>query len=156
MDVKKIEIDLCAYLSHDDMRTIAIEEFRAVARQKSKEDFQRILDNAAFELVRREVDELFDGGMAETVKSRAYQVIGEMTTFTVFKKKDAWGTEESRAYVHLQSAMDDAKPLIAERVNEIIRGMSNGALHDLIQQQIAVAIIEKLTAPIAALTKEAK
>lgn len=145
----KVEIAISDYLSDSEMRQIAVDAFREVAATKAREDFQRILDNAAYELVRREVDTVFDGGMAETVKAKAIQVIAGLSAFTVFKKPDAWCRESSVAWTHLQAAMRDAQPAIEARVNEIIASMDHDDLSELISDQIGSAILNKLLTPLA-------
>lgn len=150
MNTNTITVNISDYLSDDDMRQIAIEQFRAVAAQKACKDFERILDNAAYELVRREVDSVFDGGMAETVKAKAIEVIGNLSTFTVFKKPDVWDRGSSKAWDHLQAAMDGAQPAISDRVQEIVSSLDRDYLYDLICEKVGVAIMDKLTSTGAA------
>lgn len=145
MTAHQITVNVFDYLTDADMRQIMIDEFRVVAAQKAREDFQRILDNAAYELVRKEVDAVFDGGMAEAVKTRAIAVIDKLSDFTVFRKPDAWDREASKGWVHLQAAMDEAKPLISARVQQIVAGLGEENLRYLVEEQIGPAIIAKLT-----------
>ena len=142
-----IEVELTDHLSAEDMRRIAQAEFAEVCRSKSQADFERILSNAAYELVRREVDAVFDGKMVEQVREKAVSVIGSMSAMTVFKRPDAWDREASKGWTHLQTSIDEAQPAIAARVHEIIQSMDSSRLSDLIEDRIGIAILEKLTAP---------
>lgn len=141
-----VEIDIDDYLSEDEKRSIARDAFRLACAAHTKKDFERILSNAGYALVEKEVDAVFDGGMAETVKTTAINVIGNLTAHTVFKRPSAWDTESSKAYVHLQRAMDEAFPAIKERVSEIIAAMTEDDLRYLIERQVGDAILAKLTA----------
>ena len=145
--MSEITVNIDEFLTDDDKREIAKSAFREAAERRSNKDFERILSNAGYALVQQEVDAVFDGEMASVVRDKAIEVIRAMSSITVFKRPDAWDREASKGWMHLQSAMDEAKPLIAERVNEIVRGMDITFLHDLIQDRIAVAIIEKLQQP---------
>lgn len=141
-----VVVNLDDYLSDEEKRQIARDAFREVCAAKSAKDFERILDNAAYALVRQEVDAVFDGGMAELVKAKAVEVIKKLSDFTVFKKPDAWDREASKAYVHLQAAMSEAGPAIRARVNHIIESMDSEKIEDMIRYELAGAIIDKLTA----------
>lgn len=139
-------IDVMDYLSDDEKLRIATEAFRAECAKRSAQDFERILANAAYFLVRKEVDAVFDGGMEELVKAKAVHIIGTLSAFNVFKKPDAWDRDESRGWRHLQQAMDESAPLIRERVNAIVSDMTYTDLRELIESQVTNAIIEKLMA----------
>lgn len=143
---KTVEIDIDDFVTESDKRQIARDAFRQMCVATSQKDFERILSNAGYNMVKEEVDLVFDGEMATAVRNNAIKVINSLTAHTVFKKADAWDRDESKAWRHLQVAMDDLQPVIAQRVTEIIQGMTRDDLHELIQQQISVAIIDKLTA----------
>ena len=142
-----ISLNLDDYLTDEDKRQIAITEFREVARAKSQADFERILSHAAYHLVHAEVDAVFDGKMAETVKEKAVSVIAKMSEHSVFRAPDALQREASKGWTHLQASIDEAAPLIRQRVAEIIEGYDSAALRELIEEQVTDAIITKLTAP---------
>lgn len=139
-------VDISDYLTDDDRRSIARDEFRKVCARRTEEDFQRILSNAAYDIVGKEVDAVFDEGMAAAVKAKAIKVIAGLSAFTVFRKPDAWDRAESKGWTHLQSAIDEARPLIAARVNQIVADMDEIDLRELVADQIGEAIIAKLTA----------
>lgn len=141
-----ISVNIDDYLSEDEKRSIARDSFRAACATKSKEDFERILSNAGYALVQKEVDAAFDGGMAEAVKAQALKVIERMSDFTVFKKPDAWDREASKGFVHLQAAMSEAGPAIRARVNQIIENMDPEKIEDMVRHELAGAIIDRLTA----------
>ena len=122
----------------------ARDAFRSVCVQKSQADFERILSNASYEICRKEVDAVFDGKMAEIVASKTTALINNLSSYSVFVKPNAWDREASKAWAHLQTAMDEAKPLIADRVNAVINEMTDDQMHDLISIRIADAVLERI------------
>lgn len=134
------------YLTEDEKRRIATEVFRAQCEQKARGDFERILSNAAYALVAREVDAAFDGGMVETVKAKALQVIENLGTHSVFRPKDAWQQESSKGWVYLQEALDANRDAIRSRVAEIIAGISRDELRGLLEDRLLDGIVERLKA----------
>lgn len=142
-----LELNLHDVLTEDQMRDIAADEFRRAVRAHAAADFERILSNAGYALVNREVDAAFDGKMAETVRTKAIEVIDGISAHTVFRAPSAWEPEPSIAYKHLQAAMQDAKPLVAARVHQIIEAMSEERLRDLIEATLTETIIAKLVKP---------
>lgn len=141
-----MEINLKDHLDDDMLRAIAEDEFRKLVRQQCKDDFERILSNAGYALVHREVDAAFDDGMAATVRDKAIEVINGISAGHVFRAPDAWNREPSKGWEHLQAAMAEAKPAIVSRVHAIIAGIDENRLLELIEHTIADAIVAKLTA----------
>lgn len=145
--MNKLELNLHDVLSDEQMRDIAEDEFRKAVRGYAHADFERILSNAGYALVHRDVDAAFNGEMAKTISAKAIEVIDGISAHIVFRAPSAWEPEPSVAYKHLQSAMQDAKPAIVARVNQIIEAIGEGTLRELIEAAIADAIIAKLTKP---------
>ncbi|MGZ8132578.1 hypothetical protein ACXU40_09320 [Bordetella bronchiseptica] len=142
-----ITINIDDYLSDEEKRQIARDEFRAACGRVSASNFERILSNAAYELVRKEVDAAFDGSMVETVRANAIKIINDLSPYTVFAKPNAWDREASKGWTYLQEAIEAARPAVAERVLAIIDTMSAVDLRERIEDLVCDAIIGKLTAP---------
>ncbi len=143
----EITINIDDYLSDEEKRQIARDEFRAACASRSAADFERILSNAAYDLVRKEVDAAFDGDMVDTVRANALKVIRELSSFTVFNRPNAWDTEASKGWTYLQEAIEAAKPAMAERVLAIIAEMDGDDLRGRLDGLIGDVIVSKLTAP---------
>lgn len=138
------EFDIDQYLTEEDKKRICREQFSEVARLKCQADFERIITNSAYLIVRDEVDKLFDGNMQEFLIERVEKVIKELSSFTVFNKPDAWDKTSSKGYDLLQQAVQDAQPLIVGRVVALIEGMSAEDLSWYVQGPLVAAILEKL------------
>lgn len=146
----EITVNIDDYLSHDEKAQIARDAFRSAAEMRSNADFERILSNASYHLVEKEVDAVFNGGMAALVRDKSVAIINNLSEFSVLRRPDAWGCEASKAWVHLQKAMDDAAPMIHARVQKIISDMSEEKLREMVEYEIVNAIVGKLTAPVIA------
>ncbi|BEG74469.1 MULTISPECIES: hypothetical protein [Achromobacter] len=142
-----LTINIDDYLGEEEKRQIARDEFRAACAGRSAADFERILSNAAYDLVRKEVDDAFEGDMVATVRANALRVIRELSSFTVFNRPNAWDTESSKGWKYLQEAIEAAKPVMAERVLAIIAEMDGDDLRGRLDGLIGDVIVSKLTAP---------
>lgn len=138
------ELDIDQYLTEEEKKRICSEQFAQVARLKCQSDFERIISNSAYMIVRDEVDKLFDGKMQEFLIERIEKVVKELSAFTVFNGPDAWDKTSSKGYDLLQQAVQDAKPLIVSRVIGLIEGMSQDDLAYRVQEPLVAAIMEKL------------
>ena len=50
-------MDFSKYLTEDEMREIAEQEFREVVRNKANKDLERIINNSAYSVVWKSVDD---------------------------------------------------------------------------------------------------
>ena len=139
-----MEINIQDYVTEEEMRRIAQEEFRNMCARSTKENFERILSNAAYEMVRKEVDEVFDAGMAKTVKTKAIKIIQDFNAYSVFRAPDAWDGQASKGWTHMQDAIDGAKPLIDEKIASYVRDMPEETLRELVAERFADAMIARL------------
>ncbi|WP_095067856.1 hypothetical protein [Pseudomonas sp. Irchel 3A18] len=144
--MSELTLNINDYLSDQEKTQIAREAFREAAAQQARKDFERILSNAAYHMVGEIVDQHFDGGMVETLKTNAIKVINNLSSTTVFSPPNAWDRASSKGFDHLQTAVDELKPAIHERVAKVIAGYSSTELRELIEAQVGEAIIKKLSA----------
>ncbi len=140
-----LSINIDEYLSESEKRQIVIDAFRAAAATHAQKDFERIISNSAYYLVGEIVDQHFDGNMVEVLKEKAISVINNLSSSTVFSPPNAWDRAASKGFEHMQSALDELKPLIHQRVNELIAKYNSEELRALIEEQVGAAIIQKLT-----------
>lgn len=141
-----MNIDIVDYLSFEERQGIAREAFFRAASIKCQEDFERILSNAAYALVAEEVNKAFDGDMVNIVREKAVCIINNMSSYSVFKGPDAWDMEASVGWKHLQVVMSEAKPLINTRVQEIIDGLDDNYLRQMLEDSLLNIIVDKLQA----------
>lgn len=144
--MSELTINVDDYLSESDKRRIVTDAFSAAAAAHSQKDFERIISNSAYYLVGEIVDQHFDGNMVATLKDKAISVINNLSSSTVFSPPNAWDRAASKGFEHMQSALDELKPMIHQRVHDLIARYSSEELRSLIEEQIGDAIIKKLTA----------
>ena len=61
-------MDFSKYLTEDEMRDIAEQEFRDMVRNKSSKDLERIISNSAYQVVWKAVDESLDNEAINILK----------------------------------------------------------------------------------------
>jgi hypothetical protein len=142
----EITVNIDDYLDESQKRAIVADAFRAAASQHAIKDFERIISNSAYYLVGDIVDQHFEGRMIETLKGKTIEVINKLSSTTVFSPPNAWDREASKGWQQMQSAIEELKPMIHQRVSEIIANYNSEELRRLIEEQISEAIIKKLQA----------
>ncbi|TCT82907.1 hypothetical protein [Pseudomonas sp. LP_4_YM] len=144
--MSELTINVDDYLNESDKRRIVTDAFSAAAAAHAQKDFERIISNSAYYLVGEIVDQHFDGNMVATLKDKAISVINNLSSTTVFSPPNAWDRAASKGFEHMQSALDELKPMIHQRVHDLISRYNSEELRSLIEEQIGDAIIKKLTA----------
>lgn len=144
--MSELTINVDDYLSESDKRRIVTDAFSAAAAAHAQKDFERIISNSAYYLVGEIVDQHFDGNMVATLKDKAISVINNLSSSTVFSPPNAWDRAASKGFEHMQSALDELKPMIHQRVHDLIARYNSEELRSLIEEQISEAIIAKLKA----------
>ncbi len=140
-----IEIDLNDYLTYDDRKEMARDVFRAACARQTQADFERIISNSAYFLVADLVNQHFSGEMVEILKAKTIHVIENLSSHTVFYPPSAWDRAASKGFEHLQTLLDEQKPLIADRLKTVIANYNSDDLREMVERQVGQAIINKLT-----------
>ena len=124
-----MEIDISQYLSEEDKKSIAIEEYCNAIRQLVQVDKERILSNCAYTVVQKLVDDAFNEDLNTILVDKIKDIINNLSPYSVFKRKDAWDKDESKGYKYLESAVEDNKQLIESKVQEIIAELDVSSFH---------------------------
>lgn len=140
-----IEIDLNDYITEDERKQMARDVFKAECARHVQADFERVLSNSAYYMVGELVDQHFDGSMVEVLKAKAIQVIKGLSSSTVFSPPSAWDRAASKGFTFMQESLEELKPAIHKRVQEVIATYNSEELRELIERQVGEAIIAKLT-----------
>lgn len=112
------------YLSEDQMRDIAIEEWRSICREACNGHQERIISNVAHDVVISMVAEALGDTALEQIRAKAISVIENLTEFTVFKRPDAWDRGPSPAYSALMDAVKANSELVNKKVGQCIGQLS--------------------------------
>ena len=111
-----MNINLTDYISEDEMKRIATEEFRNQIRKQSRQSLERVINNAAYAVVWEAVDECMDGEAISFLKSKVLDIINDMTSFNVFATPNAWDRKENMAHNLLVKAVRDNHSLLEQKV----------------------------------------
>ena len=111
-----MNINITDYISEDDMKRIATEEFRNQIRKQSRGSLERVINNAAYAVVWEAVDECMDGEAVSILKSKVLNIIDDLTSFNVFATPNAWERKENMAHNLLVNAVRDNYSPLEQRV----------------------------------------
>lgn len=126
-------MDFEKYLTEEEMREIAIKEWREVCREACSGNAERIMSNIAHDVVASMVDDSLGDGSRELIRAKAIEAIHKLSEFTVFRRADAWGRGESPAYKALMESVVSKKNLIDKKVEHAINTISKRDALDIIK-----------------------
>lgn len=98
MSLHTFELDVDSLLSEEDKIEIIKDEYRKVIRQVVNVDKERIFSNAAYTVVQKLVDEVFGEDLNTILVEKVKGIIKDLSSYTVFKKQDAWERDESKGW----------------------------------------------------------
>jgi len=109
----KYEIDIDMYLTEEEKKDLCKEYVREVLRSKNNHsNIERVLGNIAYNAAYAILDDCLTPEMMNIVREKTIKAIQESSNFGIFRKKDAWGTENSPAYTEVLNAINEHKHLI--------------------------------------------
>lgn len=127
-------MDISKYLTEDEMRDIAEQEFRDMIRNKSSKDLERIISNSAYQVVWKAVDESMDNEAINILKQKVVEIIGDMTEFNVFAKPNAWDRKENTAYGILVQTVRDNSDVLDIKVKDQINTLSKTQISKIVAE----------------------
>lgn len=114
-----ITLNIDDYLSYDEKKQLCIDYVRETLRGDTHQE-ERVLGNMAYEAAFAILDSVLTPEMMQSVRDKATEQITKVSDFHIFRKKDAWGQEDSPAYVEVQKAVAEHKHLINPLVKQAI------------------------------------
>ena len=111
------------YLSDDEIKAIMREALRDKVNHYLKDNFERMLSNAAYYVVWKEVDTVIDGTFKTQLEAKVQKQMSSFSEFNLFQKPDAWSRETNSAYKLLMQSIDNNKHLLDARVKEIVNNL---------------------------------
>ena len=143
-----MDIKIEDYLSEEEIKEIC----ENVLYQKIREDMRNLnvndiianISNAEVEaMVNTYVGE--DDFCKKEIPKKVHRIIDELSTYTVFRKADAWERKNSIAYDIMEEECRASRPLIKARVEQIINEYSFPQLErDEIMYTIADVLTDRL------------
>lgn len=118
--MNKIEIDIDDYLTEEDKKELCKEYVRETLRGDSNHK-ERVLSNMAYGASYKILDDSLTSEDMSTIKAQAKKALLDKNSYlSVFRKKDAWGGEDSEAYLEVKKAVKEHKHLISDLVKKTI------------------------------------
>ena len=143
-----MDIDIKDYLNHEEIKEIC----KDALYQKIREDMRKLNVNdiianisseAVAALVERHLGE--DNYCKKTIAQKTQQIIESLSSYSVFRKADAWERQNSIAYDIMEEECRAARPLIKKRVEQIINEYNFPQLErDEIMYTIADVLTDRL------------
>ena len=146
----KTEVIIEDYLSREEIQDIVKDELRILVKDSfRKEKLDTLIANSSYKIVWKAVDEEMDGNLIETIKTKTLDIINNLSSYSVFHKKDVWEHEDSKAYIYMQQAIEENKDLIfsmtKERiVTEIVKFIDTNYIQDCVNDLIYQIVEEKI------------
>jgi hypothetical protein len=115
-----LEINIDEYITEEEKKLIAKEAFKEACWLKFKDEnqVQRIIENSAYGIVYKMVDDTFDNNLTIVLTDKVQHLILNMQQYNLFRKPDVWSTEPNSAYQILERALIDNKELIESTVRD--------------------------------------
>lgn len=115
-----LEINIDDYITEEEKKLIAKEAFKEACwlKFKNENEVQRIIENSAYGIVYKMVDETFDKNLTTVLTDKVQHLILNMQQYNLFRKPDVWSREPNSAYQILERALLDNKELIESQVKE--------------------------------------
>lgn len=112
------------YLTEDQMRDIAIEEWRSVCRAACNGNAERIIENISYGVATKMVADALGENSNDLIRNRAVEIINGLSEFTVFRRPDAWDRGPTPAFTVLMDAVRANSDLVNKRVRETIHQLT--------------------------------
>ena len=143
-----MDIKIEDYLSKEEIKEIC----KDVLYQKIREDMHNLnVNDIIANISNAEVAAMVDTYVGEDdfckkeIPKKVHRIIDELSTYTVFRKADAWERKNSIAYDIMEEECRASRPLIKARVEQIINEYSFPQLErDEIMYTIADVLTDRL------------
>lgn len=134
-----MDIKVANYLTEKEIKQICIEELRETL-QFDEPGIKRLVRDAAYGMVWKKVDEVFDTSIEELLRDKVIEIVNDLTEFSIFKKPSMWSREPNNAYKFLQSCIEDefdnVKKIVSENIPQLTLAMLKQGMHESIQTAI--------------------
>ena len=143
-----MEIDIKDYLTPEEIKVVC----KDALYQKIREDMRKlnvndIIANISYAEVAAMVDTHLgeENDCKKTIAQKTQQIIENLSSYSVFRKADAWERQNSVAYDIMEEECRAARPLIKKRVEQIINEYNFPQLErDEIMHTIADVLTDRL------------
>lgn len=143
-----MEINIMDYLDDDKIKEIAEQEVRNKIREMlhTEASTERIISNLSYQFVWDFVDKQFvDSDLEKILTEKITKIITELSSFNVFKKKDAWDRQESVGQKILDQAVLDNQDIIKQKIRLFLENLDEDDNYTF-GEAVKEAIVNKIMA----------
>lgn len=138
-----VDVNINDYLSEEDKKEIAIDVFRQQVKKElfnsndgtvqADSEVQRIIGNITHEVVFTEVQKYIPDAK-EQIIGKVKKALAKDLNYEVFRKKDAWGKEESLAITYIKEEVKANEEVFKTRIKDMI---ANYDLEPTLNEEVA-------------------
>lgn len=139
-----MNINIKDYVSEEEIKDIIGDEIRRSVRyhMNTEAELSRIITNISYKELWKQI-ELEVPNCEKTLKEKTIERIRNISDYDIFRRKDAYGAEDSLATKLIDECVKENKNIINDKVKNIFNELSNSDLkYDI--QGILEEYIEKL------------
>lgn len=139
-----INIDIKDYVSEEEIKDIIGDEIRRSVRyhMNNEAELSRVITNISYKELWKQI-ELEVPNCEKTLKEKTIERIRNISDYDIFRRKDAYGAEDSLATKLIDECVKENKNIINDKVKNIFNELSNSDLkYDI--KDILEEYIEKL------------
>lgn len=142
-----MEVNISDYLSQEEMKKICIDIFRERVRQyiNTESDLTRIISNIGYHTAYEIIDSQVPN-FEQLIIDKTKETIENLSTYSVFRSSNGWGDKDSIGKVILEETVKNNKNIIEQRVQEILKNISEidirSQIVDIVNDHIMGKIFE--------------
>ena len=139
------EINISDYLSEQEMREIAIEQFKNSLKMRDEKTIERIFSNSIYREVENQIDRALPWTMKRYLEDKIPKIINNISFCDIFNPPSVWDNEKRVGYRELEAVINNSKQDILNRVRELIKKLSESDIESHIAPLVAEAIVDRMT-----------
>ena len=139
------KINISDYLSEQEMKEIATEQFKASLKMRDEKTIERIFSNSIYGEVENQIDRALPSTMKSYLEEKIPEIINDMSFYSVFSPPSVWDKEKRVGYRELEAVFKESRQDLLNRVGEIINDLSEDDIETHIAPLIADAVIDMMT-----------
>ena len=148
-----MEVNIKDYLSEEEMRDIAISEYKAIVRKGLTEDMQpkrminnyeRVVANAVHYYLESEVDKIIGTDIKKQIESTVKRVLNKSLEYNIFRRKDHWEKEDSPATKHMDKCIRENLKIIEDKVKDKLSDLPETYFEGTVQDLVYTVIQDRL------------
>lgn len=114
---------------------------------RKESDVQKLITNLSYKEVFAMVDDTINDDLETMIREKVIKLIDELSSYSVFRNADSF-EKASKGYIIMEDETEKARPLIKERVEEIIKEypfheLDRDEIGDIIHDCIMDRLFEK-------------